>query len=321
MGVRRYLVRKCLGLLGTLVFALVLNFFLFRVMPGDPVRLLARQQELSLEEQQEQIELFGLDEPLGQQFVTYVGATLRGDFGISARTQRPVWDIIGERVMPTLLLVGLSTIFSMVFGLWIGIRGAWRRGSGFDKVTHIGSLALYSTPEGVLAIAFILVFSGWLGWFPAAGYSSPGLTGMAYVIDVLNHLVLPVLTLGLGYIGSYSVVMRESLLETMGEDYVGTARAKGLNESQVRRKHAVPNALLPTMTLVLYSFGYVIGGAVVTEYIFSFPGLGRLTAEAIGQQDFPLLQALFLLLTVSVLVFNLIADVLYGYLDPRVREG
>jgi peptide/nickel transport system permease protein len=179
-------------------------------------------------------------------------------------------------------------------------------------------------PEGWLGMLLILLLGGtFLRLFPSAGYSSGGnLEGFDYIVDVGNHLFLPVLVLTLGYIGEYAIVMRASLLEMMGEDFVQTARAKGVPDRLVRRRHAVPNAILPTFTLVFLSFGFIIGGAIIVESIFSFPGLGQLSYQAVNELDYPVLQAVFLISSAAVIVFNLIADLLYGYLDPRIwTEG
>ena len=323
MGTQRYLIRKVVHALVTLLFVLAANFFLFRVMPGDPVQLLARSQRTSQEEQARQIAALGLDKPLPEQFVVYLRETLQGNLGISVINPIPVTELIADRLWPTILLVGTSTIFSTVIGLWIGIRGAWRRGTFFDSSTLFGSLVLYSMPEGWFAMIMLITFAGLLGWFPTAHYSTPlsDATGFAHVVDVANHMFLPCLVLTLGYIGEYAIVMRSSLLEVMNEDFILTARAKGVRDKMVRRRHAVPNALLPTLTLVFYSFGFVLGGAIIIENVFTWPGLGTLTYKAIGQRDFPVLQGVFLLLSVAVILFNLAADILYGYLDPRVREG
>jgi peptide/nickel transport system permease protein len=233
-----------------------------------------------------------------------------------------VSQLIAERLWPTILLVGISTVLSIGFGLLIGIKGAWQRGGLFDTTSLYTSLVFYSMPEGWLGMILIVLSAGLLGWFPAGQYESPAdLTGFAHIVDVLNHLFLPCLTLTLGYIGEYAIVMRSSLLEVRGEDFITTARAKGVPDRDVRRRHAVPNALLPTLTLVFYSFGFVLGGAVVIESVFSWPGVGRLTYEAIGELNYPILQGVFLLSSVTVILFNLAADILYGYLDPRIREG
>jgi peptide/nickel transport system permease protein len=320
---RRYLLRKTGQALATLAFVLAMNFFLFRIMPGDPVRLIARNTHLPPDQQALLIHELGLDLPLPQQFVVYVKNTLQGDLGISIRSSRDVWTVISERIWPTVLLVGTSTLLSVTFGMLIGIVGGWRRGSAFDKNSLFGSLILYSVPEGWLGMLLIILLVGTFRLFPAGGYAQqyPQLTGMAHVTDVLNHMFLPALTLFLGYIGEYAVIMRSSLLEIMGDDYLQTARAKGLQDKDVRRRHAVPNALLPTLTLVFYSFGFVLGGAIITEAVFSWPGLGLLEYQAIQDLDYPVMQGLFLLLSASVILFNLAADIMYGYLDPRIKES
>lgn len=321
MGARRYVFRKVVQAVATLAFVLTFNFFLFRVLPGDPVGLLARSQRLSEADVAALQEQLGLDQPLGSQYVTYVRETLTGNLGVSLRTAREVTSTVWSRVWPTVLLVGLGTLLSTVIGIWIGIKGGWRRGSAFDTTTLYGSLALYSIPEGWLGMLLLLVLSGMLGLFPAGGYESGGETGVARLVDVLNHLFLPLLTLTLGYLGQYAIIMRSSMIDVTHEDFVMSARAKGVPEYQVRRRHVVPNAFLPTFTLIFLNFGFVLGGAIVVEAVFSWPGLGLLTYEAINQLDYPVIQGVFLLSSAAVIAFNLAADITYGYLDPRVREA
>jgi len=317
----RYLLRKVAWAFVTLFFVLAVNFFLFRVMPGDPVALLARSQRLSPDAIEQQRALFGLDQPLIQQFGTYVQQTMSFRFGSSLLSARPVTEIIGSRVWPTVLLVGVGTTLAVVLGLLAGVKGGWARDSKFDRGSLYGSLLLYATPEGWLGMLLLIVFAGTLGWFPSGGYSSGTGTGIEHVTDVLNHLVLPALTLTLGYIGQYMIVMRSSLLDVKDEEYVATARAKGLTDPMVRRRHAVPNAFLPSFTLIVLSFGFVLGGAIVVETVFSWPGLGQLTYQAIESQDFPVLQAVFLLTSFAVIIANLVADVAYTFLDPRIEEA
>ncbi len=328
MGSRRYVAGKILQALLTLAFVLVFNFFLFRVMPGDPAALLLRGTGAVAPETIAELERdFGLDQPLPQQFVTYVGDTLTGNFGRSLASGAEVIEVVGERIWPTILLVGTSTIASALIGLLIGIYGGWRRGSAFDVGSLGFSLVAYAMPEFWFGILVLLAFAGGVGIFPAifptGGYETAGaeLTGFAHVVDVLNHMALPWFTLTVAYLGEYALIMRSSILDVMGEDYVNTARAKGLREKQVLWRHTVPNALLPTITLTFLSLGFVFAGAITVEYVFSWPGLGLLTVTAIDDKDFPLLQALFLLFSAAVIVFNLVADLLYGYLDPRVRAG
>jgi peptide/nickel transport system permease protein len=321
VGARRYLLSKLLQALATLLFVLTFNFFLFRVLPGDPIGLLARSQRLTEADIAEQRATLGLDQPLPRQYVTYVRQTVSGNLGVSLRTARPVWDIIGSRLGPTLLLVGLGTLFASVLGILIGIKGGWERGSRFDTSTLYGSLVLYSMPEGWLGMLLLITFAGILGWFPAGGFESGDATGMARIVDIANHLFLPVLTLTLGYIGEYAIIMRSSMVDTVNEDFVTIARAKGVPERMVRKHHVVPNAFLPTFTLIFLSLGFVLGGAVVVEAVFSWPGIGLLTYNAIQTLDYPVIQGVFLLSSAAVILCNLVADVLYGYMDPRVREA
>ena len=314
----RYLARKLGWAVITLFFVLSFNFFLFRIMPGDPAGLLARSQRLTDAEVAQQRELFGLDQPLLAQYWTYLKQTLSGQLGSSYLTGRPVVDTIAGRLWPTILLVGVGTTVAIALGLAIGIKGAWRRGSRFDRGGLYGSLTLYSTPEGWLGMMMLIIFAGTLGWFPVGGYASGSETGLAHLADVANHLVLPALTLALGYGASYMIVMRSSLIEVKDEDFISTARAKGLTETMIRRRHAVPNAFLPSFTLIALSFGFVLGGAIVVEAVFSYPGIGLLTYQAIDAYDFPVLQGVFLISSIAVVFANLLADVTYGFLDPRI---
>ncbi len=320
MGARRYVVKKVTHALATVLFILSFNFLLFRIMPGDPVGILVRSDRLTPAQVDELRTDLGLNLPLPRQYLHYVGQTVTGSLGESLRNSRPVSTMIFERLGPTALLVGLGTIFASLFGVLIGIKGGWNRGSRFDTSSQLGSLVLYAVPEGWLGMLLLLFFSGVLGWFPAGGFETGGLTGMSRVVDVLDHLFLPLLTLTLGYVGQYSIVMRSSMIDTTHEEYVMSARAKGVPERMVRRNHVVPNAFLPTFTLIFLSFGFVLGGAVVIETIFSWPGLGLLTYDSIGSLDYPVIQGVFLLGSLAVIVANLFADMTYGYLDPRIRE-
>ena len=324
---RRRLGAKLIGAVLSLAFVLVFNFFLFRVLPGDPAKNLTRNRLVPAEQVQVLRESFGLGKPLPEQFASYVRDTLTGDLGISYKFRRPVSEIIAERIWPTVLLLGISTMLSTVIGLWIGIRGAWRRGGVFDRVSLGASLALYAMPEFWLGILLLIAFGvgvgGFPGLFPTGGMSSPNtdLTSLEGILDVARHLFLPCLTLTLAYIAEYALVMRSSLLDELGEDYLTTARAKGLRDALVLRRHAVPNALLPTTTLIFLNLGFIVSGAITIETVYSWPGLGLLSYEALRTPDYPLLQGVFLLFSAAVIVANVIADLLYAYLDPRVRTG
>ena len=269
------------------------------------------------------MERLGLLDPLPQQFIGYLGETLRGDLGVSTFVDPGEnGSTVFFRDFPkTLLLVGTSTIASVALGILLGIYGGWRRGRALDVSSMSGSLILYSMPEFVLGILLLLLFTKYLHLFPSGGYKSVtgDFTGFAYVVDVLNHLVLPWATLMLAFVGEFYLVMRSSLLDVLGEEYITLARAKGVREKFVLRRHAVRNALLPTVTLIALSFGFILGGAITVELVFSYPGVGKLAFDAIDKHDFPVLQGAFLIFSIGVLLANLIADLLYGYLDPRVR--
>jgi peptide/nickel transport system permease protein len=328
VGSRGYVLKKILQAFLTLFFVMIFNFFLFRILPSDPVQNLTRGQGLQIDKQ-EQAELlhqYGLDKSLFPgQFVDYMGDLLRLDLGksIIVRGDESVVSVFFEFLGPTLLLVGISTVFSIIIGVWMGIRAGWSRGGAFDLSSMGFSLILYSMPEFWLGMLLILLFSTTLGWFPNSGRVTVGAnyTGLAAVADIANHLVLPVVTLTLAYLGEYYLVMRSSLLDVMGEDYIQTARAKGVREKYVLRGHAVRNALLPTITLIALSFGFVLGGAITVEVVFGYKGLGGLTFAALQAQDYPVLQGIFLFASAAVIVANLFADLIYGYFDPRVKEA
>lgn len=321
----RFVGGKVLGSLGSLAFVLVVNFFLFRVLPGDPARTLGRGR-FRTEEQLEAFKAqYGLDQPLAQQFLTYLKNTAQFDLGVSLRYRVPVSDLILDRLWPTLLLVGTSTVLATAIGVYLGILGAWRRGSTFDRAMTSSTLTLYSMPEwflGLLLIAALAVgFGGMEGIFPTGGLHSvdvdPGWWNA--VLDTSWHLVLPVTTLTLAYLAEYALIMRSSLLDELGEDYLVTARAKGLRDVEVRRRHAVRNAVLPTTTLAALNIGFVVSGAITVEYVFSLPGLGLLAQEALSIPDYWVLQGTFLVASAAVIVANLLTNLLYGLLDPRVR--
>jgi len=230
-----------------------------------------------------------------------------------------------DRLWPTLVLVGTSTILSTIIGLWIGNIAAWNRGRSFDKFSTTGTIVLYSMPEWWLGLLLFMVFAVGLGpipgLFPVGGLISPGVdpTSFEGIVDQAWHLTLPVVTLTLAYLAEYALIMRSSLLDEMGEDYLQTARAKGLQDSLVRRRHATRNALLPVTTLVSLNLGFVVSGAITIETVFSIPGLGLLTTDALRIPDIPMLQGTFLVFSAAVVIANLISNILYAYLDPRVR--
>jgi peptide/nickel transport system permease protein len=309
----------------TILLIVLLNFVLFRMMPGSPERvLLGRNPGVTPELLAAKRAEWGLDKPVfPDQFVAYLAATVQGDLGYSFLARgKDVTEVLGQRLWPTLLLFGLGEIIAIVVGLALGAYTGWKRGGPVDHLGNAASLILYSMPYFLLGMGLLLVFASTLGWFPTYGMYTPGMiyaTPWDQFLDLASHLVLPVATVALGLIGQYSIVMRSSVVETMSEDYVTTARAQGLTDTRVLRAHALPNALLPTVTLIAINLGYVVAGAITVEVVFNWPGLGTLTVEALSARDYPVLQGVFLLLSVSVVAFNLAADFIYGFLDPRVR--
>jgi peptide/nickel transport system permease protein len=262
-------------------------------------------------------------EPDNQLFA-FIAATLSGDLGYSMKFQgQPVIEVISDRFWPTILLIGLAEVIAIFVGLALGAYSGWRRGGRADRIGNGLSLILYSMPYFVIGMPLIIIFAAGLGWFPTSGMLTPGATysgPLDFLADLVPHLVLPLATISLGLIGGYSILMRSSVTETRAEDYITTARAKGLSDRKVLRSHAIPNALLPAVTLIAINLGYVVGGAITAEIVFNWPGLGTLTVQALDSRDYPVLQGIFLFLGVSVVLANFAADIVYGYLDPRVRR-
>lgn len=319
----RVVASKVLRAFVTLAFVVIFNFFLFRLLPGDPIGLYTRGRNMD----PEQIAALReeLNRPIWEQFLTYIRNPF--DPGIdSTRFSQPVWELIGERIWPTVLLLGTAIVIATIVGIWIGIRAGWKPGSRFDKVSTGTTLTLYSMPEFWLGMMLLIVLGvgafGLPGLFPVGGISSPGVdtSTPAGWLNVLWHMFLPCLTLTLIYLADYSLVMRASLIDERKQEYLMLARAKGLRDVMVRKRHAVPNALLPTITLIFLSLGFVVTGAITVETVFSWPGLGLLTYEALRGPDIPLLQATFLLFSIAVIGANLIAELLYVIIDPRVRQ-
>jgi peptide/nickel transport system permease protein len=319
----RWLAGKLLAAFLMLIFVLIFNFFLFRVM-GDPTAQLARLPRATPEEIQKLRDNYGLDKPILGQFVDYVGDTARLDLGISQRTRRQVWDEIWDAIPWTILLVGTGTLLATVLGTWLGIVAATRRGSRTDDSLLGFSLFTYAAPEYWIGLILILVFAVAIPIFPAGLQMTPGETfgsWFAQAADVAQHLVLPATALMLVLLGQYFVIMRSSMVDVLTEDFITVKKATGLPWPKVVRRHAVRNALLPLVTLSAIQFGVVMGGVITIETIFSWPGLGLLEFDAINSKDFPMLQGVFLVFSVSVIVLNLLADCLYFFLDPRVQDA
>jgi peptide/nickel transport system permease protein len=322
----RWLASKVAAAALTLAFVLVFNFFLFRVM-GDPTTQLARLPNASPAEIEKLRADYGLDKPVTGQFVDYVGDTLRFDLGISQRSRESVWNEIKGALPWTLLLVGTGTLLATLIGSWLGVIAATRRGRKADERLLNFSLFTYAAPEYWIGIILILVFAVWVApggepLLPAGQQVTPGVefSGfLAEALDVAEHLILPATAMTLMLLGQYFLIMRSSMVDVLTEDFITVKRAIGLPWERVVRRHAVPNALLPLVTLSAIQFGAVVGGAITIETIFSWPGLGELTFAAINDKDFPVLQGTFLVFSVGVILANLLADCLYFALDPRVK--
>jgi ABC-type dipeptide/oligopeptide/nickel transport system permease component len=319
-----FVVKRVFFALATVFVAITLNFVLFRTLSGDAVSALRCRQCTQQFKAYERKQL-GLDNSKLKQYWLYVDNLAHGDMGRSLRTQEPVWSELWVSLENTMPMVALGTVFSIVLGILTGVVSAWRRGTAVDKAGLWGSLAFYSMPPQWLGLIIVLFVAGALG-LPTSGIKDPTLGILGHpswwtlLVDRLRHMVLPAATLGLVLYGEYTLIVRSAMLETLGEDYVLTARAKGLSTWATVWKHGLRNALLPVITLVALSLGFIIGGAITIEYVFSYPGIGLQIVEAIDQRDYPILQGAFLLLTFSVILFNLIADLLYARLDPRVTE-
>lgn len=334
------LLRKTGWAFFTILFVIILNFFLFRILPGDPARAGVRDPRLK----KESIEIlrvrFGLDKPIincfeslnpikigscnvnpfETQFFIYARNLLQGELGFSYHTNRPVGEILSERLWNTVLLIGAGQILAIIIGVIFGIVAAWKARTSIDRVAVITSLVAWSLPTFWLGI--ILLFLGSQNGLPLAGKSTPGMSSMPLLQqwgDLAVHMFLPTLTYTIIYMAEYTLIMRSSLMDVLSEDYILTAKAKGLSNFQILKDHALKNAMLPLVTVIAINLGFTVAGVVQIETVFSWPGLGSAIFEAVNRRDFPVLQGAFLLIAVAVIFANFLADLTYTYLDPRVQ--
>jgi peptide/nickel transport system permease protein len=307
------------------LLAATVNFALPRLMPGDPIALLLGQDAALLPQEaiQESLARFGLNQSLPEQYLRYLANLLRGDLGFSYQWRQPVAELLLERLPWTALLVGVSLIASSLIGTAAGMAAAWRRGRRMDTASLTTFVFLESIPAFWLGLVLLVVFAAQSDWLPIFGAVSrtDQLTGLDYLLDVGRHLVLPATTLTVASVGGMFLVARSAFLTVVAEDYILVARAKGLTERAIATRHGLPGAALPIVTTMLLRLGFLVGGATVVETVFSYPGLGRLIYQATLRRDFPVVQGTFLLLAVTVVAANFVADVLYPVLDPRVRDG
>lgn len=300
----------------------VCNFLLIHAAPGDPASVIAGQSGAADERFLAQLrEQFGLDRPLYVQLWIYLKGVLTLDLGFSHRQQLPVWTLIQARLPATLLLTGTAFVFAIVTGVTLGALAARRVGRWADSLITVIALTFYATPLFWIGLMLVLVFSVWLEWLPSFGMSSVGveLHGMAVVLDVAQHLLLPALTLGLFYLAVYARLTRATMLEVADQDFVKTARAKGVPEGRVLRAHVLRNAMLPVITFAGIQAGQLVGGAILVETVFAWPGIGRLAFDALLARDYAVLLGVFFCTSVMVVAFNLVTDLLYAVVDPRVE--
>ena len=308
----------------TLLVVFALNFAIPRVMPGDPLDQLGDPGNTQFvaddETRAKVLSYYGLDRSLPEQFAAYIGGLARGDLGYSIRYSAPVTGLIAGRLPWTLLLVLISLILASVIALIGGVEAAWRRGGAGDRAIVGGFILAESVPVFVVGILLTLVFSVRLGWFPLGGAFKPFSTAgpLASALDVASHLALPVATLTLSLVGTKFLLVRASVVTVLGEAYLNVARAKGLDDRALRYRHALRNALLPFVTQLSLQLGFAMGGAVLIETLFAYPGMGRLLFDAVAYRDYPLIQGTFLVISASVLLANLAVEAVYRRIDPRL---
>jgi peptide/nickel transport system permease protein len=322
MNRTRFMLARTMQGLGALVLIAVINFLLVHAAPGDPVSVLAGEAGASDPQFVAQLRAqFGLDQPLLQQLGSYLGHVLQLDLGFSYRQQQPVLTLILERLPATLLLTGTAFVLSILFGVTLGALCARRAGTWVDSVITVVALVFYATPLYWLALMAVLVFTVQLDWLPGFGFMTvgAGLSGAALMTDIGRHLVLPALTLALFYMAVYARMTRAAMLEVAQMDFIKTARAKGVRPGRILRSHILRNALLPVVTLAGIQAGGMIGGAVLTETVFAWPGIGRLMFDALLQRDYSLLLGAFLVTAAMAVLFNLITDLVYTLVDPRIE--
>lgn len=322
---RRFDIRRLTQYGVVVVVAVTLNFLLPRLMPGNPLALIAGVDVglLSADQRAEIMARVGLDAALWKQYLRYWGDSFTGDFGYSFRSSRPIVDMIWDRLPWTLLITGLSFIVSAVVGVVLGAISAWRRGTKIDLGMLSGMISIESLPSFWLGMVLISIFAVQWRLLPSSGAvtSASDLVGWAHTWDIVRHAILPAATLSILATPGVYMTMRYSMLETLREDYIRTARAKGADERRVLFGHVARNAIAPVVTVLALRLGFAFGGTVIVETVFSYPGLGRLVFDAVSGRDYPVMQAAFLVFTAAVLAANLLADLLYPLIDPRTRTS
>ena len=324
-NMREFIVRRSIYTLLTLFAVATILFFIFRMLPGDPT---AQVISPALDEaaQARLKQAYGLDKPLAVQYVLYLKNLVTLNWGRSFATSRPVFDMLGYRFWNTAFLMAAALCFTLIIGIGLGMITAWYRNSSLDVGATLGALILQSAPPFVTGIVLLIILSYRLDLFPTGGMLTPGVTlgggiGIFFTRDFLHHLVLPTVTVACYYLATPMLIMRDSMLEVLGSDFIELAKAKGLSPRVIMIRHAARNALLPVITVSSVMIGFAIGGQVIVEQVFSWPGMGQLMVQSASSQDYPVAQATFLLLAVLVIFLNFVSDIAYGYLDPRIKLG
>ncbi len=315
-----YIIKRTIFAVATVFVAITINFFLFRVLPGTAVSDFSRVPHATQALQHALQIQFGLDKPKWEQYLIYLKELSHGNLGVSFAYSQPVTSLLREELANTLPMVTLGTVFAILIGVITGIISAWRRGTLLDQVSTNIAIAFYAFPTQWLALVILILFASIL---PSHGMTNEFLIEPSFwqhIRDVLLHMTLPSLTVALTLYGEFTLIVRSAMLETLGEDYILTARAKGLPQTTIVRRHALRNAMLPIVTLMAIQLGYIVAGVILIESVFSWPGIGQAVFQAVTQRDYPMLQGAFLVLTLSVVIFNFAADLLYFRLDPRITE-
>lgn len=325
MGLRGYIIKRIIYTLILIFGVITINFFLFEAMPGNQLEAYIHKPLITQEQIQKLINAFGLGKPWYIKFPTYVGSMFTFNFGVTdlQMGSQIVSNVILDRLGNTILLMGSADILAIIVGILLGAYAAHERGKLFDSVSIITSLATFSLPTFWMALVAQSIFGFWLGWLPVQGWkTAPPITGfIPYWFDRLHYIILPGMVLFLFTYGGFLLLTRACVLETMTEDYVLTARAKGVKERTVLFRHILKNASLPIITNVALQFGFMLSGAIITESVFQYSGLGTLIINAVSLREVPVMQAIFYIIALCVIIANLVADLLYGLLDPRIRYG
>jgi peptide/nickel transport system permease protein len=315
----KYILRRLIQLPPTLLLITIGAFFLLQAVPGGPMSLYTENPEITAADRIRLQEALGLDKPIHLQYWNWLSRMVRGDWGYSLIERRPVLTIVSERVGNTLYLVGLGLLVALIISIIMGTISAYRQHTLLDHLTTFFALVGYSIPIFWSGLIAIVIFTVWLHWFPAGGMYSLGRDPT--LLDRLHHTVLPVSVLALYLAGYYTRFVRGSVLEVKNREYIRTARSKGLSEWKIFYRHAVKNAAIPVVTIVTLDLPSLFGGALFTETIFTWPGMGRLFWTAATRRDYPVLMALITITAILVILSNLLADVIYGLLNPQIREG